>query len=455
MRTVTILERGELICGGDVLGNAPAKLSRVGLEEHLYDRLQRWEERRVERGGKPIFAWGYRKCTVGAWVGVLQIPGLRLELLPKLDRGTAKEDTIRANLLEMLRVGGMVEVRETGLAQLSVHRGTLYDRLIAAFLERTLEELLRGLDRHYLSVEENLLTLRGKLHFARHITTNATQQHRFYCRHDLLSEHTPITTRLAQACRLLLRRGLRPSLATQCQKALALLEDVPLSAYVKGAPEPVFTRQSERFRPSYTFAKMLLEDQAAQPRGADEQTFSLLFQMEKVFERFIAGFYQRYVLSEGDDYRLYPQGRGQTRYLLRQQSPWRTNTLEMKPDLLFYPTRSGKNFIIDTKWKDLGKDPDVAQARAGRDDLYQLYAYVHRFECDRAVLLYPRFNDATGYTYNLLEGRDTVLEQRSIEVRFVNLSRDLQNREQRGALARELGAILPKALSRVESPSVA
>ena len=75
---------------------------------------------------------------------------------------------------------------------------------------------------------------------------------------------------------------------------------------------------------------------------------------------------------------------------------WRTGrriaakvVLRMAPDLLFIHETGGarKTLIVDTKWKRLSEEEG---GRPSRPDLYQLYAYLHRYDCHRAFLLYPR-----------------------------------------------------------------
>ena len=63
-------------------------------------------------------------------------------------------------------------------------------KAVDAFLDRTLFELRRGLDRGYATEENNLATLRGKLVLSRHVALNAAQKTRFFCRHDVLTETT-------------------------------------------------------------------------------------------------------------------------------------------------------------------------------------------------------------------------------------------------------------------------
>lgn len=446
MLRVTVLERGRIVRsdeGADGVGIGTP--SRRVLPQHLYDRLHRREGAREDRGEAPVFRWQRNHALVGPWVGVMQIPGLQLEILPKTDWSAGQESDeevrgIRSNLMEMLLRGGLVAVRARGVANHAARRGNLHDQLVDAFLERTLFELRRGLDRGYATEEGNLATLRGKLVLSRHVTRNVAQRARFYCRHDVLTEATQISVRLKQACRVLAVRALPMAVLVKCQQVLAMLDDVPDLPFGQGEPAPAFTRQNERFSDIYGFACMLLEGQAPDARSGDVETFSLLFDMEQVFERYIAAVLVSEVMPRFAGASLFPQAKGQRHnlYIDGQEK-----VLRMAPDLVLVHEKEGpkKTLIIDTKWKRLS---DEEGRRPSRSDLYQLYAYLHRYDCQRAYLLYPK---AAGIQTRDLHARGrNDSDAGTVGVRFVDLNRDLRTREGKTALAEELAVIVREGL---------
>ena len=244
MLRVTVLERGRIVrADSDADGVELGTPSRRVLPQRLYDRLVRSEAAREDRGEAAVFRWRRNHCLVGPWVGVMQIPGLQLEVLPKTDESATQDSDqevrdIRSNLMEMLLRGGLGAVRARGVADLALKRGNLHDQLVDAFLERTLFELRRGLDRGYATEEDNLATLRGKLVLSRHVALNAAQKTRFFCRHDVLTEATQISVRLKQACRVLAARVLPVAVLVKCQQVLALLDDVADLPLRHREPEP-------------------------------------------------------------------------------------------------------------------------------------------------------------------------------------------------------------------------
>lgn len=451
MLRVTVLERGRILrSDSDAESVDLGTPSRRVLPQRLYERLFRIEGAREDRREAAVFRWRRNHCLVGPWVGVMQIPGLQLEILPKTDDGAAQDseqevrDT-RCNLMEMLLRGGLGAVRARGVADLALKRGNLHDQLVDTFLERTLFELRRGLDRGYATEEGNLATLRGKLVLSRQVALNSAQKARFYCRHDVLTEATLISVRLKQACRVLAARVLPAPVLVKAQQVLALLDDVPDLPFRHREPDPVFTRQNERFADIYRFACMLLEGQAPDARSGDVETFSLLFDMEQVFERYIAAFLSTEVMQRFADATLYPQAKGHRFSLYRDEQE---AVLRMAPDLLVVHESVGgkKSLIVDTKWKRLSEEDG---SRPSRADLYQLYAYLHRYDCERAYLLYPR---AAGVAVRDLQAlaRHAGDHVGTVGVRFVDLNRKLWTREGKRALADELAVIIGEGLGLYE-----
>ena len=446
MLRVTVLERGRIVRAESDDDNVELGTpSRRVLPQRVYDRLVRSEAAREDRGEAAIFRWRRNSCLVGPWVGVMQIPALQLEILPKTDDSHAQDSDqevrdIRSNLMEMLFRGGLGAVRARGVADLALKRGNLHDQLVDAFLDRTLFELRRGLDRDYATEEDNLLTLRGKLVLSRHVAKNAAQKARFFCRHDVLIEATQISVRLKQACRVLAARVLPVTVVVKCQQVLALLEDVPDQSFRHREPDPVFTRQNERFADIYGFACMLLEGQAPDARSGDIETFSLLFDMEQVFERYIAAFLASEVMHRFSDASLYPQAKGHRFSLYRDQHE---AVLRTAPDLLFVHETAGakKTLIVDTKWKRLTEE----EGRPSRPDLYQLYGYLHRYHCERVYLLYPKTAGVLPRELNAVGRNDS--DAGVVGVRFVDLNRKLWTREGKSALANELAIIVREGLN--------
>ena len=424
--------------------------ARRRLPAGLYDRLLRAEGAREDRGERPIFTWGRNRALVGPWVGVLQVAGLQLEILPKTDDRDIhiKEEVedVRTNLLHMLELAGLTRVRERGTADLSTRRGMIHDQLAARFVARLLAELRRGADRTYSNEERNLLVMRGKLLIGKQLTVNAAHKHRFFCSYDALGEDTPINRTLRSACDVLRRWTLPPTIQRGVAEAAALLDEVPPLRDPSDPPVVQFTRQNERLKDLFEFAVLLLSGLTPDVRAGSNSTFTLLFDMDRVFEGYIAQFLLRYVVPGIPGLNLYPQARDHREYLfLPSHEEDGQKALQLAPDLLFRYSGAPPGrpiLIVDTKWKRL--DPNRG-SRPSNSDLYQLYAYLHRYGCERAFLLYPQVDGVrTSGLRAMGPGKDNASGE--VGVRFVDLRLKLWTSEGRAALARELDAIVREGL---------
>jgi hypothetical protein len=249
---VSVLERGRLIRHPEArLPDHRDDPWERHIPAPLFDLLERTEQarealeaKRAQGTGKPpkssaVFSFVRRKgqtvATVGPWVGVLEVGDLQLELLPKVDReekparltnGEALT-TVRGNLLTMLEVAGDVPVRLRGPAATAMRQATLKDALVRLFLEALIAEMLRGEPRAYVTTEEDLGTIRGRLMLKEQITRSAGKEHRFWCRFDELVGDPRIGGRLKAACAVLARRSLGAESRRLLHQARALLDEAP------------------------------------------------------------------------------------------------------------------------------------------------------------------------------------------------------------------------------------
>lgn len=447
MKRVTLRERGRLHRARPGR-TAPAAdgPDAVWLDARLFDRLRDFD---ASRGDGAAFVWGVDDARAGQWVGVIQVPGLVLELLPKIDTTTGgNEETLdlaRDNLLAMLAEAGEIPLRVRDLAALSTRRAPLHETLVALFAQRMLAELLKGPQRAYVQETDDLRTLRGKLLISKHVARNAARRERFSCRYEEFSVDTALGRVLRATCRTLLGRVDLGETREALGRCLLLLDDV---ADVPDGrlwlDRVVLDRQSERFTELLAFCRLVLREQAPTLRAGDASTFSLLFDMDRVFEGFVGGFLHGQVMPRFSELMLRVQGQGARAPLLRTERE--QGALYLKPDLLVTGRGSRDAVaVLDTKWKRLGALTQRRQAGLGAADLYQMFAYTRRYAVNRSVLLFPWVAGSVERDFHVLGPADAP-EGSQISVRFVDLRRNLRRKADRAALADDLAAVLTRTL---------
>jgi 5-methylcytosine-specific restriction enzyme subunit McrC len=348
----------------------------------LLDRLERFD--RFRSAGSAL-DWSVRDgFKARSHVGVVQVPGLTVEVLPKVTRdATATAAAVaRANLLHMLSVTAYVPSIDADIASLETARAPLLDQLIRQFAHRLTLELRRGLPNEYRADEDDLPVLRGKLVMPRHIVQNAARRDRFAVRFDELTTDGQVGRVLRGTVLLLLRTPRWPATQRALLDGLRSLDGVanmvPSLADIDRIPP---TRANARFAPLLAFCELVLAGLSPAFAAGDAPTFSLTFPMEILYERFLEAFVMRDIMRDARLWRIscHPQARGSARSLVWNTASRRDHG-RLKPDLLF-ERDDGRFGIIDAKWK-------IAQRHADRSDLFQMYAYARRYDA-RCLLLYP------------------------------------------------------------------
>jgi len=451
MKRIVISEFGRIYRKDRPL-NSDTHENRICLNASLYKKLQQ-TDRQLSRNGQEIFTWYANHVQARQWVGVIQLPGLLIEILPKVDTRVNIESQFyertkiheaRKNLLYMLAIAGKVPVRSRDIAKLTSRKAPLSETLISIFATRLLVEVLKGTDRSYVYQKDNIRYFKGRLIVNRHLLKNTGHRERFFCLYDEFSEDTPLNQLFKSVCRTLLDVTKTPATQDRLRNCLLIFDKV------SDNPNPqqlidriVLDRQNERFDDLYNFCRLVLSGHAPTVSVGREKSFSLLFDMNKVFERFIAAFIQKQVMPDLSGYRLFPQAKRNRRHLL--QSPAGRGVLRLEPDILI---RSPKgNFqIIDTKWKNMSGAAGKTYSGVNRSDLYQLFAYSERYGCAKSVLLYPKVPGISEFELDILDDSGRAGGSK-IGVNFVNINRDLHLPIERQMLAAELKQLVEEGFN--------
>ncbi|MEW6732738.1 MAG: McrC family protein [Acidobacteriota bacterium] len=419
---------------------------RIFLNDYLYDRLRSFERR--QQNWNQVFEWSDGFVRATQWVGVVQVPGLQVEILPKIDVLAAESHSkseqaryeTRRNLLYMLAVSGDLPVRSRDIARLAIRQAPLSETLAAVFANRLRQELLLGTERGYIEQQENLRQFKGKLMVAPQALYNSAHRERFYCKYEEFSNDTLMNQVFRSACRILLEITRTPATQDILRQCLLLLDDVSdVEIQDSDFGRIAINRQNERFEDILRFCRLILSGRTPTIQAGSTHTFSLLFDMNKVFERFIAAFLRRYVAPRLAGVQVFPQAAHHKRHLMESDG---IGILRLEPDLLIESNSS--RLVMDTKWKLL------APGKRGRSgvadaDLYQLYAYTRRYGCNHSVLLYPHMPGLEPRDFNVLDATGTFSGE-CVAIRQVNLHRNLHQENERQALADELEAIVREGL---------
>jgi 5-methylcytosine-specific restriction enzyme subunit McrC len=328
---------------------------------------------------------GRQSLKWDSYVGVLETPcGTRLEILPKhFEQGDCIKQS-RALLRKMIQAALSLKPRQVSVTGLELFDAPLTEWVMEQFLGELDLLVKRGVRFDYQRVEEEQRFLRGQLNVVAQMRQPPGRQHHFQIRHDvflpnraenrllkLALEHVAKTTQDAANWRL-------------ANELRSLLAEVPSSRHVD-ADLRAWSR--DRLMAHYQAVKpwceLILKQQMPIAVAGLAKGMSMLFPMERLFERYVETILRRQLLTGAY---LKPQAASQ--YLCQDEVG---QMFCMKPDLLLDTPE--QRWILDTKWKRLQASQRAKNYQLSQSDFYQLFAYGHKYrreaEVPTLVLIYP------------------------------------------------------------------
>lgn len=392
--------------------------------------------------------WGQQSgIQAGSYVGVVRLGRRTIQILPKTHRNTpgldeaacAREAT--QNLLYLLEQAGVVQVNVQALAPLLRRDGDWFEILTRLFASHLTEEWQRGAVRRYEVQEDVLPVLRGKWLLTEQLR-RPERKHLFPVAYD---EFTP-DNRLNQVLRFVVERLWNLTRDSVNRQTLGTLrewmEEVTLLPAVRAADASpaLLSRLTRHYEPLLNLARLFLEGGALQLAAGAVTAFAFVFDMNQLFEAFVVNLIRRYrgqVLTtpvlRGCELR--PQTRGATLHLARC-IPGEQPVFPLYPDLAFCSGR-GIELLLDAKYKRL--EPESRRLGVSPDDFYQMFAYAHRYDCRRVLLLYPQTAEMSGPTEACfqIEGTD-----KTVRAATINLAGELWKPEHHRELILRLAHLL-------------
>ena len=369
------------------------------IPEWAADRLAAvaWASPLGGEGGAHILAHGRRDLRAGQVVGVVAAEGCSLEILPKIDGlGEGEDDfsrgLIRRRLVHMLAVAIDVDIAGGRVTELGWQRDNVLEILIGLFTRKLADAVRLGLPRSYISHEEELPALRGRLNAIRQFTTLAASPQKLACRYDALSPDVTLN-RIMKAAIARLSHLSRSTENRRLLRELALayvdIADLQLAAF--RWDEVVLDRTNQRWRELLGLARLLLGERFQTTTTGEAQGFSLLFEMNTLFEEYVARLLGRSLAKDG----LTVKRQGGRLYCLKELDDEGRSRFQTIPDIL---VKRGTDIllVIDTKWKRLSPRIEDPKQGISQADVYQIMAYARIYQCLRVMLLYPHHAGLSG-----------------------------------------------------------
>ena len=312
----------------------------------------------------------HKGVLFNSYVGVIQIGGLTIEILPKADNSN-NTDLWQNVLLHMLMVCKHIQVDNVSETQLKKR----YNSILRAYFELYLQEIehlvKRGLIKKYRRKQSNQLVLIGKLLFAQNVQKNVVHKERFYCEHQVYDKNHLLHQILLQG--LLVLDSLNTyHLQDKIKRMLFYFESIKQTKITaKHFKILKFNRKSQPYEKAIDIAQMLILNYSPNINSGNDNMLTLLFDMNKLWEEYIF----RILYKFNNGFEVSPQN---------IKSFWETKTI--RPDIVLKNPITGNVFVIDTKWK------IVESNNPSDDNLKQMFVYNLLWESSKGMLLYPQIH---------------------------------------------------------------
>lgn len=319
--------------------------------------------------------FGASSVKFSQYVGIIRFADWTLEILPKVD-GVSDQQQVRHYLVDMLKQTQKLPAKQFGVAGFTMQDNDLLEIYASIFCVNLTEQLRKGVIRQYQAQEDNLSVVRGRILLPQQVRMNFMHPEKVYCSFDEFCEDNAYN-QLLKAALVILQKNVTTAKVQQMIRELLFVfsevKDKPVKILLQ--QDLLITRLVIRFEDSLAIAKIILQGLNPDFSVGKQKFFTLLFDMNVLFEDFIAVSIRkllgRKVQSQKPCKSLLKTGDGKQLFLMR-------------PDVTY---NKGKDWILDTKWKLINtqeRKMNISQA-----DLYQMLAYAVRYGCQNIILLYP------------------------------------------------------------------
>ena len=365
-------------------------LDRAQVPVSAFDWLCRLNSGFTRAGASLVQIEDRRWLRLDSYVGVLETPcGTRLEILPKHMEDDGDPAVSRALLKRMISAALDLPARNAGPASLQRFQAPLSEWIMGKFLAALDHLVKRGMRSDYLRIESTERYLRGQLDTVRQLRQPPGRQHIFQIRHDIFVPDRPENRLLKTALESVCRATQEPAQWQLAQELRSLLHDIPASRDVDADFKCWRSdRLMAHYQPLRPLCELILYQQMPLALAGEWHGISMLFPMEKLFERYVESALRQKLVKGAR---------------LIAQPSWHSlcghmgePIFRLQPDLLV--EQGNRRWILDAKWKLLDGADRYGKYGLSQSDFYQLFAYGQKYLDGQGemVLIYPqhrRFTD--------------------------------------------------------------
>lgn len=331
---------------------------------------------------------GIIRIKAHQFIGTVSFSGFSLKIIPKIYK--FQEKSIWKNIAQCMHfIKNYSPEKIIDFDKISINDddSILQDYLVWTLVYECNTLLRRGLLKSYVTHEENLSYLKGKIILKNQFQNDMRKKVGFHCEYDELEfdniENRIILQTLIQCRKIAINSELKKEVFKLIEQFSGIIQKVPITVddikIVRGA----YTRQNIYYEDSHIICEMIIENKGISDfyNDKENQSFSVPFfvDMNKVFEDFVTKLFEVYYFDK-----LFSQ---------RKQKAWDVQdakNIKMIPDIIL-ENKNKEITIIDVKYKE----------KLSVNDLYQIGFYIHEYTSQnkqqiikKAYAILPKFYES-------------------------------------------------------------
>ncbi|AQS05554.1 McrC family protein [Clostridium beijerinckii] len=344
----------------------------------IFTEIELNELEKINRVHKcSIFKLLRKEIVATQYVGFIKIKNKTIQVIPKIFKNNDNENL--HFLLYMLQYTEKLKIKNFSLTSFNKIDGSFFEVFIWLYARNLLDILKPGIKKQYVVNEENSNFLKGKFLIGEHIKYNNFNNAKFFCSFDEFTEDNRLNQILKYVSNILIQVSKNSTNKKYLKQILFILDEVQLKKVTVDDIDKIhFSRLNEEYRPIINLCKLILSNTTISFGLSKIETFSFMFDMNKLFEEFIYKFIKKHKEEIG------------IKNISGQKLLGKLfGEFNMYYDI-YIKDENNRDIIIDTKYKspaDMNKHYGLSQA-----DFYQMFAYSQSQEkkIENIILLYPK-----------------------------------------------------------------
>jgi len=329
---------------------------------------------------------GIIRIRANKFIGTVSFSKFNLKIIPKIYK--FQEKSVWRNIAQCMQFTKNYSPEKIiNFSKITINddESILQDYLVWTLVYECNTLLRIGLLKSYVTHEENLSYLKGKIILKNQFQNDMRKKVGFHCEYDELEfdniENRIILQTLIQCRKIVINSELKKEVFKLIEQLSGIIQKVPITVDDIKRVKVGYNRQNNYYKDSHIICEMILENKGISDFYNDEgnQSFSVPFfvDMNKVFEDFVTKLFKVYYFDK-----IFSQ---------RRQKAWDVqdskNQIKMIPDIIL-ENKNKEITIIDVKYKD----------KLNVNDLYQIGFYIHEYtsknkkqKIKKAYAILPKF----------------------------------------------------------------